>query len=900
MRTNLFMTLFFFGLVTSQVHASVTCVAKNKQVAPPANERTYTEDGIEKDHQVWKDWKNAHTDWALRKDWGCCDGLDKQADRTCKDPSMIDDTLVSCTNDSQCSDNKGCFPLSEDDMFSTESDDPAVIAAMDLKEQQFEDQQDLIEEPKAENAICFRDMECESYNCENNRCKTKFVCRYGEPGETANGNVQCEEPLVKGGGNVCGEDTPPTFFTALLNGVTVTPVQGKQCEFQLAAGNANDEEIRGAAYLGITTMRAAEWLFATTSIGNHEDCTYGIRWMRENIQGYVTERKELLKQFSNDYVRLETEFAKIQAAKPSTEDPQAAQTQMESPCGETTTAHDIATRKATGLDYLCFLQRRNEVFMGYEAKMQELAAKFLTTSTKYDTIWGTDKNAKSWMIGDLSRSYDNLGKCRSGKKKKIKKRWGNRYKVKGTHNINKGIFDFDMVNKYMTAISDANAKNSFTKKHFMLDPIMPGGWNQGVNFENFGSGGDRRRKLHGSSGLKTIRDAQFPKIVDFYKALRSGEIAAGSFLYEPEMPDMYEQRGCLEKIESPECSKMKEFVTNVQDAAMAQMMAYSRHYKRKYKKFFDEDVWRKKLFKRYSTDFTNMGQYYGATVQYREKQNECYQKVINGINNNYGGATGGIATGEGQNYYNSTAQNYMNGSSSETDYNKNKSKKPGIRPFAIDLSVYSKSFSHSSNKDGQASNTTGSGAKFDSAYSGSFAASAKKMTEANAALEKKTGRTLADAEKDIKKSIASSAFAVGGSKGAAFSGSGSGSGAGFGNATLGDAKLSDGDLQKTDVMAAIPPAGGSAAAGAGGPGGVIGGMGSGSDSSASGSGYSDPTGMSDEEKDMMQANLDRNKSEYKTNEDDSLFQVLSKTYQRNLKRILTRKGEAAKENQNSE
>ena len=47
--------------------------------------------------------------------------------------------------------------------------------------------------------------------------------------------------------------------------------------------------------------------------------------------------------------------------------------------------------------------------------------------------------------------------------------------------------------------------------------------------------------------------------------------------------------------------------------------------------------------------------------------------------------------------------------------------------------------------------------------------------------------------------------------------------------------------------------------------------------------------MSDEEKDRMAANYDRTKSEYKTSEDDTLFQVLSKTYVRNLDKILTRK-----------
>jgi hypothetical protein len=68
-------------------------------------------------------------------------------------------------------------------------------------------------------------------------------------------------------------------------------------------------------------------------------------------------------------------------------------------------------------------------------------------------------------------------------------------------------------------------------------------------------------------------------------------------------------------------------------------------------------------------------------------------------------------------------------------------------------------------------------------------------------------------------------------------------------------------------------------------------------SSASSETRSDPTGMSDEEKDIMAANYDRNKSDYKPNEDDSLFKVVSKTYVRNLEKILTRKKKLEEANQ---
>ncbi len=47
--------------------------------------------------------------------------------------------------------------------------------------------------------------------------------------------------------------------------------------------------------------------------------------------------------------------------------------------------------------------------------------------------------------------------------------------------------------------------------------------------------------------------------------------------------------------------------------------------------------------------------------------------------------------------------------------------------------------------------------------------------------------------------------------------------------------------------------------------------------------------MNDEEKDMVLANYERTKNEYKEDSSDTLFERISKAYVRNLDRILTRK-----------
>jgi hypothetical protein len=61
------------------------------------------------------------------------------------------------------------------------------------------------------------------------------------------------------------------------------------------------------------------------------------------------------------------------------------------------------------------------------------------------------------------------------------------------------------------------------------------------------------------------------------------------------------------------------------------------------------------------------------------------------------------------------------------------------------------------------------------------------------------------------------------------------------------------------------------------------------------SGMSDASGAApdssaaDADNEHMMSNIDRNKNAFKSNEDDTLFSVVSKTYMRNLDKILTRK-----------
>jgi hypothetical protein len=909
-------TFFYIGQVSAGIFTN-KCIGKDLTIAP--NPKTYTDsDGKTQDTDEWKAWKNSRSDWESAQNYSCCEKLVLNG-RTCKDPSLQDADLKSCTSDGGCPAGLGCYKLREDDLFSADPDDPQSEQAAAEKQKKFDEQQNSLgeDDPKPDGSTCYRDMECESYKCDNFQCKENKICRQADQGEVANGNVTCEKPFTRDSATgVCG-DASVKLFVLGLSKINIQQEPGLQCQFKLEGiGTENQivsrDELHAIIHTAIKTLRGMEWLFASASPDNHHECQFALKYLRDKMQGLLEKRKSILKDFNINMKKVESNNVKVNQAK---KDDMA---QIETLCSnnggknfELTTAHDVALRKASGKDFICYMQRRNELFQVYELAMKAWlgeVSQFLDAYNKTVFTWEEDK--KDWTVADKSYSYKDRA-CRDWADwhKKVKRRWGKRYKVAGAHRVNTDIVERQgVVPAYLNILGAREKLNG--GRYYLLDPLMPGGWNQGVSFGNFGRNrnwnGDDDRYLEDDSGYRNIFQNTTSKIHSFYRNLKVGnDVSAEEYIYEPELVGAYENKGCIDKLSDEKCSKFSKLIDQIHEVAFAQMLAYSYHNQKKYKSYYrSEGTLRRVLFGRYSTDYNNLGLYYTALSGpggLRDKQNVCLQRVLDDLNGkDFNGDGQGITEG-GNNYYNPTNTDYMGGNSGPKNYIKPQVKSNLGSPIKFNLNSLSMSMKSSGLKDDASSSSSAGSGSMGDASSNALAARVKEMQDANAKAAAK-GVNLSAKENDLKKELIASGLGSsmsGTSARSGGAGSLNSSGASKTNSSSdqSSAQGTSEDDQSKDKNGAI----GASTQGAGGGSGVFGiasGSGSGSDNSQYGSsqnsGGANPSGLSDEEKEMMAANYDRNKGNYKPNEDDTLFKVLSKTYMRSLDKILQRKkkGEA--------
>ena len=902
-KSLLLLTLFIWS---SLVHAfNYSCIGKDDTIAP--NPQTYVDtDGNTQYTDDMKAWQATHSNWSASKDWSCCENLVLDG-RTCKDPSIEDTSLKKCSAHGECGGELGCYPMTDDDMFTTDSDDEAEQVAVDALEEKFEEQQNSLgdEEPKTEGQACYRNMECESYSCVKFRCEApQKICRKANKDEIAPGNIQCDEPLEKNSNLVCGDYTVP-YFKGSLGELLVAPKPGgTSCEFQLvstekdSAGNPlTDRHIQGAINLAIKTTRSMEWLYSTVSNPNHVDCLWTREYMKNEMNKLIEERKEILKLYNDDMLFVEGNFKVISTAQAENQTTTPTLCQDGSGNYEVVTFHDIAMRKATGIDFLCYMKERNRLYMAYELKMKALIAKLNDVTSKYnDTVFKWGEKDKNWTTGNLNREWKNRD-CRRFPRwhKKTKRRWSQRYRVnksaaKNTEAINKaGVL------AYLSFIpnGDLSDFSSMTSSFYLIDPLMPGGYSAGVKFGDFGKGALYRRRLNGDKSLIDIYDKFGDQLIPYLKSLRKGT-SPELFIVEPEISGSYEMRGCLNNSDRPECANFTNYVNDLKDFAFAQMLAYSRHSKKKYKNFFKNDgTWRRNLFARYETDLVNLQTYYEALSGdkgLRMKQNECLDRLISGVSSDFANTEGsGISTGL-SNYYIQTSTNFAASGTSANQYNKPKINGSNGTPKEFNLRAFNNSLKGNSGLKDKSSSTSNAGSgSVDSASigNGQLASRIKKIAATNQKAKQK-GIDVAGQSEQILNSMARSGLNSGaGVSQSSPNTSSSGAMTSSGNKATLDADSKSKGSQVSSVDSS-PLRG--AVLGSGQNAGIFSGITAGSGpGSSDGFSSTNPSGMSEEEKSIMAANYERTKSEYQTNEDDSLFQVLSKTYVRNLDKILTRK-----------
>lgn len=860
---KLFLVFSLFGhsLIAAATAPNTACIVKDKKIAPPVAQRTTTNaSGDTVDTQVWIDWKAANsTDWQVKKDWGCCDKLTlNAANQVCEDKAVADSDLQSCSAHTECPGDKGCLAWREEDMFdesrATTEDAKNALAA---KQDQFDKARDEYDELSPVGGFCFTNMQCESYNCQGLQCKENKICRLADANDPATPvKVKCEEPYLKNSSDKC-ENPNQTFYNGPLGDIIVNAKGEGQCQFELVptAPGTTTDTIPGAINLAIMTTRAAEWLFSTLSMSDSmsdRDCVYARDYFRGKMKELVNRRKEIIKEFNREFKLIEDDFSQVQAATKDDMSP------ISTICGDRTTKHDVAMRKASGKDFLCYMRERNTLFLAYEEAMFAWISDFNTVFTSYENDiknWG--EKDKNWSIGGKAWDWKSARTCRHWidlwvgviTPKKLKRRWLSRYRAKTTYSTT--TFD-----DYIERIGDGGNKDRLKKWHWVLDTLKPGA--DGMTVEKF---------------VKSLRSSQTPE---------------ADFVHEPEVASSFELRGCINKIEAPECARYKKYISDLKDIALAQQMMYSHHTKNKYKSYYqNEGSSRRRLISRYVTDATNLQNFYKASTELRTKQNECIDRVLTQLDGgDFTGDNVGI-TQDTTNYYQATTTDFMGSNNSVQSYNKPKVKKSTRAPIQFNIGA-NRSLKDSTKNDKVGKSTSAGSGAMDAGALSALAARNKAIADQNAKAVA-AGVTPKKMEADIYASLGSN---KGAGAGAARGGSSSGAMSGFGEgkkATLGDDVAKD-DKSGKDMKAS--PGGGAINAGAGlnagSLSGIVGGSSSGAGNAGSGV-HQDPTGMSDEEKDIMAQNYDRNKGDYNPKEDDTLFQVLSKTYVRNLDKILTRK-----------
>ena len=861
MKTHKPFLLFFliiWAFIGHAAEVNKNCIGKNDTIAPPVAQRTTQQNGVEVDTQVWKEWKDKYqSSWQTRANWNCCERLVlNTSNRICEDKSVVDGDLKSCTEHTECPGDLGCLPWREDDMFNDDRvSSKEEKDALGKKAEEFDQARQEFDELAPIGGFCFTNMQCESYKCENFACRENKICRLAgiEDQVTTPNKVKCEGIYLKNNLGKCYNPNA-SYYVGLLGKIYVEQPGAEKCQYVLTpAQPAKPEDIPGAINLAIASTRSMEWLMSTISPGDsmsERDCVYARDYFRDKIKKLVEDRKKVIEDFNIDIKKVEDSFAQIVAAKAN--DNSAVSTL----CDETTTKHDVATRKASGKDFLCYMHRRNELFKAYETRMKTWSKELYDVFKNYESeIKNWDSDNKSWTIGGRGWDWRSARTCRHWidlwvgviTPKKLKKRWMHRHQeLMGS-----------MPENFTTYINtiDSTASQRTKSWHWMLDKLQPG---------------------HNNVDMIT-----------FVKSLRTSVIPENEFIHEPEMASSYELRGCIAKMEDPSCARYKKYILDLKNISLAQQVMYSMHRFSKYRSYYqNEETPRRRLISRMITDTTNLQNYYEATIELRDRQNACIDKVLEQLN---GGDFNGVGAGltEGMtNYYQATETNFDGGKDTKKDYIKPKVKVKSLAPMTFKLNSF-KVLKDNVEKDNLSGNSAAGSGSLSDGSSAALASNTKALQDANAAAKAK-GIDVDKMDKELREDLRKSDFLGGNSGGSSRGSNTSSSGPTNGDGVKSDASTgssSDADSKSGEVNSGKTgaPINNSANGFEIGKNGLIPG------SETMSEAKQDPTGISDEEKDLLSKNYERNKSQYKTNEDDSLFQVLSKTYVRNLDKIFTRK-----------
>lgn len=879
----------------------------------------------------------------------CCQGLVTNVGGFCDEPAFVDDSLKSCTENSECGTGMACLPQTTATLFMRLA--PTTEPVEDIKEQRkhFTAQIDDIESPKKEGELCYHPKECKSYSCVDNKCEDKKVCRMAAEGEVAQSGVKCGPDLERNANGVCelSAEAKNTVYIGLLKESTISPVG--QCQFEL------DEKTRERSIVAMRSLRAMEWFFSTISLDYQEECFQVMPLLKHEVGGVVYEsRKQILRNFTDVLNQIENDYAQVIAAsekyKSSVQSNGGVEgsTKELSVHGEPVTEADLGSRITSGYDTLMLMYRRNLLFQSYEKAMLD------TMNLVSPKVAGLSTNMKDWNDGDTQW---NIGtrvvpayNCEGSKYKKkklwrwrtkyyhaVKDRWTNYYQVTGNAEANAKIVKREEVSKVLGLLSGYEEKsdkatqeevvNAAIKKaitefttpnYYLIDPLLFAGMRHG----QYGQAKSLASKsgFLGFSGFKDLRKAYYIKgdsvgsyerihndlklkVRDYYRTLKNTK-EQKKFVYEPELVTT-SAKDCLDNDKSEKCTEFETFLDGVVDETFAHFLAYSYHDRDSYSNFFrNATTYRRKLLAKLEVDIQNISTYYDTVLKHRNEQNKCIEKVMNGLVDSgiLADSSGGIQEGK----YNNTKKGISGNLTGNAASRKTTMAKfgPATRSkFMFNLRDTSlKNLSDSSILDNVSG--IGSSSERGDVNSGASALLALRADAMNRANQKAAAAGVNVAGKDKAGSglMSKIASASGLGKGLSTSGNSS-SRSGFGSNPFGSASVSKTPLDQSQGPTGEGIKGGeeikvgdTKGAGANTSEGGLGikdnynatGEGSGDNATNLQQGK-DATGLSDEERDRLLSEAERNKKDYQGQEEDGIFSKVSKAYVRNLDKVLIRK-----------
>lgn len=472
-------------------------------------------------------------------------------------------------------------------------------------------------------------------------------------------------------------------------------------------------------------------------------------------------------------------------------------------------------------------------------------------------------------------------------------------------------------------------------KYYMLDPLIYGGLSHQMVGQQKTLG--KKGGFLGFSGFKDLRQARYIRgdfagsytsmhaatrknIESFYKNLKQKKDQP-KFIYEPELVTTY-AKACLDPEKTEKCTDFDAFLNDVNDEAFAYFLAYGRHTTDSYSNFFRNNAsYRRKLLAKIEVDMQNISKYYDTVIKHRDEQNACIEKVMNGLIDNsiLVDGSGGVDEGSG---------NVATGVKVKTGNLKNlaTSKVSGRKTNISKMSPLSRSKFQFNLKDSQLKSLN-SNTMLDSVSGiGSSNVDSASVDAGNAFLAVR-----ADAMKKSNEKASKAGINVDGKNKAAnkiassIAKSGARSGSSAGGSSLNTAKgaFGFGDIGGSEVSkSAVDGSSGAKGEGVNGTGeigvgskdgagatngnannplagidsGAGGGAGqdasgwaAGANSSGAGAGGKDLSGLSEEERERLLAEAERNKRDYQGSDEDGIFKKVSKAYVRNLDKVLIKK-----------